>query len=106
MIVKRVCEVCGLTDANILQRHHIIPQCDPRCTNGDGNIAVLCPNDHMRVHTGEIVILGVYPSTSGRCLVWHLRGEPPPFAREFWIVKDNPLVVTIAGDKDDLQDGE
>ncbi len=104
MIEKKACEVCGLADRRILHRHHIMPQCDPRCHNGSGNLACLCPNCHSLVHAGEVVILGVYPSTSGRCLVWHRRGEPPPFAREFWIVKDNPLVVTLAGNSDDLPD--
>lgn len=101
---KRACEVCGLTDARILHRHHIIPRCDPRCTNSDANLAVLCPNDHGRVHAGDIVILGVYSSTDGRCLVWHSKDEVPPFPKEFWIVKENPLVVTLAGDEDDLPD--
>jgi len=103
---KVACEMCGLTDTRILHRHHIIPRCDSRCTNGSVNLAVLCPNDHGLVHAGEIVILGVYPSTGGRCLVWYHKDEEPPFAREFWMVKENPLVITLTGDKDDLPDGE
>ena len=102
---KKICEVCGLTDTRILHRHHIIPHVDPRCTNSSGNIAVLCPNDHGRVHAGEIVILGVYPSSDGRCLVWHRKDEEPPFPKEMWLIRENPLVITLSGDQDDLPDG-
>ena len=101
-VAKKACEVCGLADLRLVHRHHIIPRCDPRCTNGLGNIAFLCANDHVRVHAGDIVILGVYSSTSGRCLVCHSMYEEPPFPKEHWIIKDNPLVLTVSGDSDDF----
>ena len=101
-IPKRTCEVCGLTDLRLVHRHHIIPRCDSRCTNGLGNIAFLCANDHVRVHAGDIVILGVYDSTNGRCLVWHSKDEEPPFPKGYWLIKENPLVLTVRGDSDDL----
>lgn len=91
-----------MADSAILHRHHVIPRCDPRCVNGDGNLAILCPNCHSRVHAGEIVIIGVYPSTDGPTTIWFERGQEPPFPEEFWLVKDNPLVRTLGGDKDDL----
>ena len=105
MLNKTACEICSMPDLRIMHRHHIIPRPDPRCHNGSNNLACLCPNCHSLVHAGEIVILGVYYSTNGRCLVWHNRNEQPPLAKEFWLVKDNPLVLTLAGDEDDLPDG-
>jgi hypothetical protein len=91
-----------LAERAILHRHHVVPRCDPRSTNNDCNLAVLCPNCHSLVHAGEIVIVGVYPSTDGRIPVWFRKGEDPPFPRELWMVKDNPLVRTIGGEEDDM----
>lgn len=99
---KTCCEVCGNARRAILHYHHIIPRCDARCHNGASNLGVLCPNCHSYVHAGDIIILGVYPSTGGRCLVWYRKGEDPPIPQEYWLVKENPLVLTIAGDSDDL----
>lgn len=99
---KTKCEVCGLARKAILHRHHIIPRCDPRCTNSDGNLAVLCPNCHSLVHAGEIVIVGVYSSTDGQIPVWFRKGEDPPFPEELWIARDNALVRTLNGEEDDM----
>lgn len=101
-LTKKACEICGLADLSIIHRHHIIPQSDPRCTNSHDNLACLCPNCHSKVHTGELIIIGVYPSTDGRCLVWFKSNEEPPFPKELWLVKENPLVRTLPGDSDDI----
>ena len=102
---KLKCEVCENDDFTILQYHHIIPRCDPRCSNDNLNIAILCPNCHVKVHQGEIIIIGVYmTSPDGHHSVWFNRGEDPPFPKEWWIIKDNPLVQTIKGDSDDLHE--
>jgi hypothetical protein len=53
------------------------------------------------VHTGEFVIIGIYQTTGGQELLWFKKGKEPPLPQEFWRVKDNPLVTTIAGDEDD-----
>jgi hypothetical protein len=59
------------------------------------------------IHAGEIVIIGVYDSTDGRKLMWFKEGEEPPLERQFWKVKDNPLVLrrvrrsTTAEDRSD-----
>jgi hypothetical protein len=45
------------------------------------------------VHAGEIIIIGVYSSTGGRKMMWFRSGEVPPLPKEFWIIKDNPLVL-------------
>lgn len=102
---KISCEICYLAKPVILHRHHVIPRGDPRSTNSDNNLAILCPNCHSQVHTGELVILGVYSSTDGKTVVWHKKGESAPFPKEFWKVGDNPLVITLGGGKiDDLPD--
>ena len=96
---KDKCEVCGNIKKEILHRHHIIPRSDPRCTNSDCNLAVLCPNCHSSVHTGEIIIIGVYRTTSGKQLMWFKKGEEPPLPEEYWMVKNNPLVITLNKEK-------
>ncbi len=93
MRIKDKCEVCGEKNKNLLHRHHIIPQCDERCTNKDTNISILCANCHTKVHCGEIIIIGVYFTSSGKRTMWFKRGEVPPIEEEYWVVKDNPLVV-------------
>ena len=90
---KIKCEICGLKDSSILHRHHIIPQRDSRCSNNDNNLAILCPNCHSKVHTGELIIIGVYQSTDGKSLVWFKKGETPPFPKDQWLIKENPLVI-------------
>lgn len=101
---KTTCEVCGFANSAILHRHHIIPRQDPRSTNSDANLSVLCPNCHSLVHTGELVIIGVYSTTDGTKSLWFKKGEEPPLPKEFWKVQDNPLVITIGGTEDDLPD--
>ena len=90
---KDRCEICKFDRPAALNIHHIIPRCDPRCTNNNENLAVLCHSCHDLVHAGEYTIIGVYSSTAGRQLMWFRRGECPPVEREFWLVKDNPLVL-------------
>jgi hypothetical protein len=96
---KVKCEICGLEKKAILHRHHIIPRCDKRSTNSDNNLAILCPTCHSSVHTGDIVIVGLYKTTSGSQLMWFKKGEDPPIPQEFWRVKENPLVITINSDE-------
>ena len=90
-LVKDKCEICGGQEA--LHIHHIIPQCDPRCTNDNHNLAVVCAVDHSLIHEGRIIIIGVYKTTAGRKLMWFKDGEEPPLEKEFWIIKENPMVV-------------
>jgi len=92
------CEICGKKEP-VLHKHHIIPRTDPRSTNKNENLALICPNCHTRVHLGEIIIIGLYKSTAGFNLVWFKKNEKPPFPEEFWLVKDNPLVITLKGGK-------
>lgn len=94
-LIKTSCEVCSFSNPAALHIHHIIPQCDPRCSNNLNNLAVLCSLCHNLVHTGDITIIGVYSSTVGRKLGWFRKGETPPLEREHWKIKpeDNPLVL-------------
>jgi len=96
--LKKVsCEVCSYNNPDALHIHHIIPRADSRCSNNLNNLAVLCAICHSLVHTGDIVIIGVYPSTkaNGRQLMFFRKGEPPPLEEQYWKIhpKDNPLVL-------------
>jgi hypothetical protein len=101
---KKICEICGFAKKNILHRHHIIPKQDSRSTNSDNNLAVVCPTCHSLIHSGYFIVIGMYQSTNGKQLVWFKNGEKPPMAKEFWLVKENPLVRTLKGEEDDLPD--
>jgi hypothetical protein len=45
------------------------------------------------INAGEIIVIGVYPSTGGRKLMWFREGEQPPLLKELWKVQDNPLIL-------------
>ena len=98
--LKRKCEVCEINDV-MLHYHHIIPQCDLRCTNTNNNIAILCPNCHTKIHTGDLIIIGVYKSTENYSVIWYKNGQEPPMPKEFWAVKSNPLIKTLNGKQND-----
>ena len=91
---KDKCEICSANNKSFLHIHHIIPRCDSRCTDDYCNLACLCSNDHNLVHSGDIVIIGVYYTTSGRTLMWHRKGTEPMLPEDLWLIKDNPLVIT------------
>lgn len=91
---KDKCEICGLNEKGAIELHHIIPRSDPRCNNLNANLTPLCGSCHNLVHCGEITIIGVYHTTSGRELMWFRRGQEPPLEKQFWKIQDNPLVVT------------
>lgn len=90
---KDRCEICAFNTPAALNVHHIIPRCDPRCTNDNNNLAIVCHTCHDLIHAGEITIIGVYSSTGGRKLLWFREGEDPPFEKEFWLIKENPLIL-------------
>ena len=90
---KDRCEICGFDRSAALNFHHIIPRRDPRCTNDNHNLAIVCHTCHDLIHAGEITIIGVYSSTGGRKLMWFRDGQDPPLEKEFWHVRDNPLVI-------------
>ena len=69
------CEICGLDSASALERHHIIPRSDPRSTDYESNIAVICGSCHNEVHLGLKIIEGRYMTTGGQRLFWHMSGD-------------------------------
>jgi len=93
---KDRCEICGRDDVRI-QIHHIIPRCDPRTSQDNWNLAAICGACHDHVHGGDVTIVGVYMSTSGRVVKFY-KGDRPPegfLEREYWHIKpeDNPMVI-------------
>lgn len=90
---KTKCEICNLKEPNALEVHHIIPQCDSRSHNNNSNLAIICGSCHNRTHKGDIIIIGVYDTSAGRKLMFFNKGEEPPFPKELWLIKENPLVV-------------
>jgi len=98
--VKTCCEICDEPNISILHYHHIIPRCDPRSTNNNNNIAILCPTCHSLVHAGEIIIIGVYKTTNDYNTMWFKKGCDPPIPEEFWLVKNNKMVITLKNVED------
>jgi hypothetical protein len=94
---KEFCEICRYDNPAALNFHHIIPRCDPRCTNDNTNIAIICHICHDLIHAGEIIILGVYSSTAknGRTLLWHKKDETPFLEERDWRVQSNPNVIQL-----------
>ena len=82
---KDKCEICGENNKKLLDLHHIIPRTEPDSTNDWKNLAVLCSNCHRLTHAGDLVIIGIYPSTSGRILIYEKFGiknvdlDPPSY---------------------------
>jgi len=79
-LIKNKCEIaeCNVTDPNLLQLHHIVEQTNINCTNHNMNLAILCGNCHLSLHSGSLKIIGVYPSTqlpNGRTLVYEINGK-------------------------------
>lgn len=77
-LIKAYCELnCGETNKNALHFHHIIPQNQVECTNDPNNIAVICASCHEKVHSNNIIIIGVLPSTklpNKRTLIYEING--------------------------------
>lgn len=92
-LFKEACEICGYNNEAALNIHHIIPRCDSRCSNNNYNLSVVCHTCHDLIHAGQITIIGVYDSTNGRKLMFFKQGEEPPLEKQYWKVKDNPLIL-------------
>ena len=78
-LIKSKCEIesCNVSDPNLLELHHIIPQKEQNTTNHPMNLAILCCCCHRMIDSGRLKILGVFPSTkppNGRTLVYELDG--------------------------------
>jgi hypothetical protein len=72
-LIKDKCEICG--EVYSLHLHHIIERTDPRCTNDNANLAIVCATCHGKIHNKIIKIIGMFPSTklpNGRTLVYEI----------------------------------
>lgn len=58
------CEICGCKDLSTLQKHHIVERTELNTNNYDFNLAVICGNCHLLVHSGVIKLIGIYPCTN------------------------------------------
>lgn len=79
-LIKSKCEVesCTINDPNLLQLHHIIERTELNTNNSPLNLAILCSNCHLLLHSGRLKIIGVFPSTklpNCRTLVYELDGK-------------------------------
>lgn len=90
---KKMCEICGEQNPKVLDRHHIIPRTDPKCTELDSNLAVVCANCHRQIHALEIIIEGVFPTSNGRMLFWHKAGEMHQVRPGIMLHKDGTATV-------------
>lgn len=75
---KFECEICGDRNVDILERHHIVPRTDKTMNHDDYNLAIICPSCHAKTHSGQIKIIGIYPSTkppNGRTLIYEECGK-------------------------------
>lgn len=77
-VPKLFCEIegCGVTNPALLHKHHIVERTELGTCNDDFNLAILCGNHHLLLHSGGLKIIGVFPSTgkSGRTLIYELNG--------------------------------
>jgi uncharacterized protein YlaI len=69
---KQTCDICG--DVEFLEEHHIRGR-KIKDANLPFNLANICPNCHLKVHLGELVIEDWVKTTSGRTLLCHKKDE-------------------------------
>lgn len=73
------CGICG--EKTILVEHHV----DGRNTvmkNRMFNRINICPNCHMQIHSGNIVVEDVFMTTMGYRIIWRRNGDMPITGRE------------------------
>lgn len=68
----RKCDICNQSDFLVI--HHIRGR---KIRNFDDsfNRSNICQSCHYKVHLGEIVVEDWAKTSSGRELIWHLKGE-------------------------------
>jgi 5-methylcytosine-specific restriction endonuclease McrA len=72
------CEIESCNEVTNLHAHHIIERTEENTNNNIFNLAILCPNCHAKVHSGNIKIIGLFPSTklpNKRTLVYEVNGK-------------------------------
>lgn len=78
--LKNSCEIegCQVDNKALLHLHHIVERTEIGTSNHEMNLCCLCANHHNLTHSGELKIIGVFPSTKpplGRTLVYELNGK-------------------------------
>lgn len=74
-LILNKCEVGNCQETKNLHKHHIIPRTEINTNNHPMNLAILCPSHHALAHSGELKIIGLFPSTkmpNKRTLVYEL----------------------------------
>ena len=79
-LIKNKCEIesCNETDSSALQLHHIIEKTEVNTSNHNQNLAILCANCHLKLHSGRLKIISIFPSSklpNLRTLVYELDGK-------------------------------
>lgn len=75
---KIECEICGENNLATLHEHHIIPRTDNSCNDDWLNVCIVCSNCHNKIHSEQIRIIGIYPSTKqpyNRSVICEENGE-------------------------------
>jgi len=87
------CEVCGCSEEASLHLHHIIPQCDPRCTNDAGNLVTVCANCHQLIHKNKIIVEGWLQTTAGMKFFFRKDNEPVKIRGGFIFQPDGKVKI-------------
>lgn len=67
---KKICERCN--ELHFTETHHIISQ-SKGGSNAPNNLVELCGNCHNGVHAGAIILEGIFLTSNGYQLIWHLK---------------------------------
>ena len=103
-LIKHECEICGNKNTKILHKHHIIPRKEIGTSNDPFNLCIICPSCHSRLHAGEIIIIGVYPSTkfpNNRTVIYKDNGVPNIEGIEQPYIKNKPKQMSIRKDNEE-----
>jgi hypothetical protein len=69
---RQPCEICG--ECMPLEEHHLRGRDVPN-PHGKWNTAMVCRNDHARIHYGMIIIEGRFNTGVEYELIWHNEGD-------------------------------
>lgn len=72
--LKNKCQICLESNISVLDNHRITAGKDGGLYTKH-NVVCLCSNCHRKVHTNEIVIIGVFRSTHGDVVQYEMNGE-------------------------------
>lgn len=102
---KLYCEIddCPETNPHALEHHHIVHRTEINTSNSPWNLAVICANCHAKNHSGDIKIIGVFPSSNkqGRILIYLKNGKcnVPGMETAQPYFKHKPQQMKLPGDR-------